>query len=228
MMTAPRDRLAAGATIARHRHAEPYAALVLSGGYEECGSAGRFRARPGDVLIHTAFDAHLDRVGSSGAEVLNIALAAMPAAGKGRIADPDAVACLATISAEQAADELLRQWQAATEAAFEWPDRLAEMLRRDPCLRLDEWAEAHGFAPETLSRGFTRVFGISPSAYRLEARAARAFAGIVGGVRPLAEIALASGFADQAHMTRAVRQLTGHPPGCWRSSPFKTGGRILH
>jgi AraC-like DNA-binding protein len=227
-MGAPRDRLAPGATIARHRHAEPYAALVLSGGYEECGSAGRFRARPGDVLIHAAFDAHLDRIAASGAEVLNLALPALPAAAKGRIADADSIARLATQSATHAAEELLRLWQPAAEPEHDWPDRLAAALRRDPNLRLDDWAEDHHLAPETLSRGFARIFGISPSAYRLEARTARAFAAIAGSLCPLAEIALATGFADQSHMTRAIRRLTGGPPGRWRSNPFKTAGATRH
>ena len=212
----------------RHRHAEAYAAVVLSGAYEECGNAGRFRADPGDVLIHAPFDAHLDRIGPGGAQVLNLALPSLPLAGKGRIADPDAVARLAALSPARAAEELLRQWQPVAEPADDWPDRLARSLRRDPNIRLDDWAAAHNLAPETLSRGFARVFGISPSAYRLESRAARAYSAIAGSLRPLVEIALATGFADQAHMTRAVRRLTGLPPGRWRSSPFKTRAVARH
>jgi hypothetical protein len=33
--------------IPRHRHREPYAALILSGGYEESGNLGRYRVRFG-------------------------------------------------------------------------------------------------------------------------------------------------------------------------------------
>jgi hypothetical protein len=39
---------------------------VLAATYEECGNRGRFRARAGDVLLHRAFDAHLDHIGPKG------------------------------------------------------------------------------------------------------------------------------------------------------------------
>jgi transcriptional regulator GlxA family with amidase domain len=40
---------------------------------------------------------------------------------------------------------------------------------------------------------------------------------------PLARIAAEAGFADQAHMTRALGALTGRCPGHWRrSNKFKT------
>ncbi len=64
----------------RHRHASAYAALVLSGGYEECGTFGRYRVRPGQVLLHRRFDSHLNRFEPSGARLLNLPLAEEPAA----------------------------------------------------------------------------------------------------------------------------------------------------
>ena len=33
---------------------------------------------------------------------------------------------------------------------------------------------------------------------------------------PIAEIALACGFADQSHLTRLFRRTVGRPPGVWR------------
>jgi AraC-like DNA-binding protein len=84
-------------------------------------------------------------------------------------------------------------------------------------------SECHGLTPATVSRGFARVFETSPAAFRAEARALRAFARITAGGRSLAGIAAVAGFADQAHMTRAIRALTGRPPGHWlRSIRFKT------
>ena len=46
-------------TIPRHRHDNAYAAVILSGGYEESGSYGRYRVKAGHVLLHRSFDAHL-------------------------------------------------------------------------------------------------------------------------------------------------------------------------
>jgi hypothetical protein len=39
------------ATIERHQHAHPYAAVVLSGSDEEAGESGRWRVSAGEVLI---------------------------------------------------------------------------------------------------------------------------------------------------------------------------------
>ena len=54
--------LPAAADIARHRHREPYATVVLAGGYEEAGDAGRIAVREGEVLLHGPFSAHRDRI----------------------------------------------------------------------------------------------------------------------------------------------------------------------
>ena len=38
---------------------------------------------------------------------------------------------------------------------------------------------------------------------------------------PLAEIAYATGFADQAHLSRAFRAAHGMPPSAWRRSAWQ-------
>jgi AraC-like DNA-binding protein len=68
----------------------------------------------------------------------------------------------------------------------------------------------------TVSRGFHKVFGISPSAYRAHQRARRAAHLTASSQMRLDDLAQGSGFADQAHMTHAVRSLTGLTPGAWR------------
>jgi AraC-like DNA-binding protein len=79
-------------------------------------------------------------------------------------------------------------------------------------------------APATVSRGFRAVFGTTPVRYRADARARRAWRVITNGRDPLVDVALACGFADQAHMTRGVLGLTGAPPSAWRAASieFKT------
>jgi hypothetical protein len=64
--------------LGRHSHEEAYAAMVLSGSYEEAGDQGRFQAEAGDVVLHDSFEAHLDRFPPSGAVILNVRLAAGP------------------------------------------------------------------------------------------------------------------------------------------------------
>ncbi|MDB5432781.1 MAG: transcriptional regulator, AraC family [Caulobacter sp.] len=215
---AHRQRLTPGMRLARHRHVGAYAALVLSGGYEEAGDAGRRRVQPGDVVLHGPFEAHLDRSGERGAEVLNLALPeGVTPGGFGRLEDADVVARLAERDPAEAARLLIALTRQTAPSPADWPDRLAAALSGSSPLRLEAWARSQGLTPETVSRGFHRVFGVSPSRFGLEARARRAWAAVRATPETLAAIAHEAGFADQAHMTRTVTALTGRPPGAWRS-----------
>ncbi len=217
---AHRQRLTPGMRLARHRHAGAYAAVVLSGGYEEAGDAGRRRVQPGDVVLHGPFEAHLDRSGGQGAEVLNLVLPeGAVLGGFGRLKDVDAVARLAERDPAEAARLLVALTRQAPPIPADWPDLLAAALSASSPLRLETWARSQGLTPETVSRGFRRVFGVSPSRFRLEVRARRAWSAVRATPEALAAIADDAGFADQAHMTRAVTALTGRPPGAWRTTP---------
>jgi AraC-like DNA-binding protein len=212
-------------SVPRHRHTRAYVAVVLSGSYEECGSRGRFQVGPGDVLLHDAFDAHLDRFQERGAQILNLVVAdSGPGFSIGRVGDPDAIARAAELDPNEAGAQLQAQLCEAHTALRDWPDILAADILRDSHCRLDSWARSYGLAAETISRGFRRVFGVTPASFRAEVRARRAFALITRSDAPLVSIAADTGFADQAHMSRATRALTGSPPSWWRrSNPFKTG-----
>jgi AraC-like DNA-binding protein len=220
-----RQHWSANHSVPRHRHSQAYVAVVLAGTYEECGSRGRFRVGPGDVLLHDAFDAHLDRFQNAGAQVLNLVVNALPASFSiGRVADPDAITRVAERDPIEAGEALRAQLCESRGAPQDWPDLLATDLLRDPACRLEIWAQNHCLAAETISRGFGKVFGVTPASFRVEVRARCAFALITGSDATLVSIATATGFADQAHMSRATRALTGWPPSWWRRSiPFKTG-----
>jgi AraC-like DNA-binding protein len=219
------ERRDGGLLQSRHTHAGAYAAVVLAGGYEETGNWGRFRVHAGDVLFHDAFDAHLNRFQARGATILNLALTGHASGFRaGRVYDADAVARAAESDPELAVHVLAAQLREMRPVVDDWADLLATDIVRHPNCRLDRWAEAHGIAPETISRGFGRAYGITPASFRAEIRARRAFRQIVHTMTSLVEIASLLGFADQAHMTRAVRALTGATPSHWRSRSnwFKT------
>ena len=203
--------------IPRHRHTKSYAQLILTGGHHEYGSRGRITARPGDVLMHGAFDAHLNHIFVAGTEVLNLRVPGLVPTGQGfgRVGDPDTIVRAAEI--DQAAAVALLQKQLIPQRSIpqDWPDLLAADILEDPNRRLDDWAEAHNFALETLSRGFGRVFGITPATFRAEVRSRKAFEQIVKGTNLLGQIMKSAGFADQAHMSRAIRSLTGSTPRSW-------------
>lgn len=227
-LPAVQQQLAAQQVLRRHRHADAYAAVVLAGSYEEAGDQGRRLLGPGDVVLHGAFGAHGNRVGTGGARLVNLPLAAGPAAaaeGFARVGDPDALARLAERDLRAAAQALQSALQPLPAALLDWPDLLARDLAQQPGLTLSGWARGHGLAAETLSRGFARVFGVTPRRWRFELKARRALQVPAG--ESLASVALQAGFADQSHLTHAVVAITGHPPGHWRaaSSRDKTGAR---
>lgn len=219
--------LTADGRIERHRHSHAYAALVLSGGYRETGDRGRFEARPGQVLIHGAWESHMNAVSAGGARVLNLPLPEGVDFDAATVADPDAVARAAERDPSEAAAMLVREARPLEIAPSDWPDALARALRDDPDLSLSVWASRMDLAAATVSRGFARAFGTSPRRYRAEQRTLRAIRVLGGGRDPLAGIAAELGFVDQAHMTRAVVGLTGLTPGRFRVKSVQSGTAVL-
>jgi AraC-like DNA-binding protein len=213
-----RQRLTTRTGVQRHRHEESYLALVIDGGYEESGDRGRHHVAAGDVVMHGGFEAHLNRYDRSRSQVLNIALPTWmePEHAVMQISDPDTAVRLAERDPREAAAFLFYAMKPRRMRLADWPDELAAALTVDPNMRLQDWARLRGLADATVSRGFRKVFGISPSAYRAQVRGRQAWRRVVEGAHSLASIAFDSGFSDQAHMTRTIRALTGRPPGQWR------------
>ena len=201
----------------RHRHCAGYMTLIVAGGYDEAGDVGRFRVRPGDLLVHRPFEAHCNAFGRGSAEVVNLPLVDLPRlASLNRIADPDLIARLAERDPAAAA-RLAAATAEPVAGEDDWPDALAAELRsRQDLFPIGLWARQRGLAPASVSRGFRRLFGTSPERYRAEARARLAWARIVRTAEPLAAIACDVGFADQPHMTRCVAAVTGRTPARWR------------
>lgn len=212
----------------RHCHDDAFVAVVLEGGYQEAGDEGRWNVRPGDALIHHAFESHLDRFEAKGARVLVLALPAELAAApvmRGRVPDPDRLVRLAERDAHAASAHFAEMFVAAAPAALDWPDLLADDLRRLAPFALADWAEEKGVRPETLSRGFRAAYGCTPKSYRADVRARAALAAARLGSEPFADIAHRLHFTDQAHMTHAVTRLTGSTPGWWRLRQMDTRQR---
>ena len=214
------------AVLRRHVHRRPYATLVLSGCYEEAGDLGRLQVGAGDVILHDAFEAHLDRFAASGAIVLNLSLSVQHAfrPGLARVEDPDLVVGVAEKSEADAAALILSSSKAMPSGFQDWPDELAADMLQNPFLDLSHWSRERGIAPWSVSRGFAQVFAVSPSAFRARARTRRAWRTIRATDAPLAVIASDCGFSDQSHMTRSVKNMTGKSPHAFRvtANRFKT------
>ena len=97
----------------------------------------------------------------------------------------------------------------------------------DDGVDLAQLAAIAGLSPYHFSRSFRRAFGMPPHAYLLQARVSRARALLRQG-EPVCEVAARLGFADQAHLTRHFRRLTGVTPGRYRdASKNVQDGRVV-
>jgi AraC-like DNA-binding protein len=201
-----------------HIHKRAYAALVLSGCYEEAGDSGRHLVQAGNVVLHEAFEAHLDRIPRLGATVVNVPLPAQYAfrSGVATVDDPDEIVRLVEKGDSEAAALLLWSGEITDPEFQDWPDELAASLTQNASLNFSRWSEVKGISGWDVSRGFAKVFGISPCAFRARARTRQAWRAIRTANTPLSAIAAHFGFADQAHMTRSVKTLTGKCPSVWR------------
>jgi AraC-like DNA-binding protein len=207
MRHAPRE------TLPRHPHEHAFAAVVLSGAYVEAGDTGRHWMEAGDVLLHQAWESHLDRFGRRGAEVLVLEIDDQDAGRlNGRLTDPDALARIAERDPAQAVQRMLADLAPKPPRPADWPDLLARALNDNPNLSLGGWADERGLHLGSVSRGFRQVFGMAPVSYRLIQRTRCAIAAVRTTAEPLSFIAQDCGFADQAHMSRAIRGLAGSTP----------------
>ncbi|MFD9903656.1 AraC family transcriptional regulator [Streptomyces sp. NPDC059063] len=107
-------------------------------------------------------------------------------------------------------------------------DGAATDVRRGPDLARqvlhDRWTEpvtvaelsaAASMPRASLIAAFRQAYGLPPHAYLLRLRANRARRLLLAGQRP-AEVAAATGFSDQAHLTRVFKRYFGVTPGAVR------------
>jgi AraC-like DNA-binding protein len=87
-----------------------------------------------------------------------------------------------------------------------------------------ELEEVTGLDRFALSRHFRAAFATSPHRFLLMRRLQWAKAMIADG-EPLAEVAAATGFADQSHLTRHFKKTFGMAPGAW-SAMIGAGRRV--
>lgn len=220
---------AGGLVIAGHAHDTAKLVILLDGGATE--RSGRDLVEPArcEVLVRPRWSVHANQYHADGARSLLVELDDAPAGVAGALLAP-AVAGLhgrRLIAAFHARrDERPRLARAAIAGALAalreappprtpaWLDRARELLfariARPP--RLVELAREVGVHPVYLAQAFRRRWGIAPLGYVRAHRVFRAIERIAQGA-PLADVALEVGFADQSHMTRAIRRARQAPPG---------------
>lgn len=102
-------------------------------------------------------------------------------------------------------------------------EALDEAQRRWGNVSVAELARRVGVSERSLHRGCLAWAGAAPKPLLRVMRVRRA-ASLVAAATPLAELAADLGFADQAHLSREMRELWGTTPAALRASDFfKTG-----
>ncbi len=215
-----RELIEARTAIPYHLHSFGYLAIVLGGSYVEFSDSGRLQVVEGDVIYHPPFQAHFNRVGPAGARVVNLPLG-LQSGSIGWFGTVQNLSCLlraAQQGRQDVLDYLAECVSIRKPSLVDWEDRLAWDLAHGRVDDLGVWAAERGLRRETLSRGFKRTYGATPVRFRADARTRKTWAQIIGTETSLADLASLHGYADQAHMTRAIRSLTAKAPGAWRTA----------
>jgi AraC family transcriptional regulator len=235
----------AGEHLARHTHDRACVAVLLEGSFD-LGIGGRVHhCPPAAVATEPAGEPHANTMGSTGAHVVVVqpdprreeflrpfaGMLGRPshrhdaglAERASRLArELDGLDDLAPLAAEAAVLEILvrlgRLELGAERVPAPWLLRAQELVHarfRDP-LRVGEVARAVEVHPAHLARSFRRHFRMPLGAYVRKLRLDWAAARLAGSEESLASVALAAGFADQSHLTRAFKRHTGLTPDAYR------------
>jgi len=103
----------------------------------------------------------------------------------------------------------LAQWQLRRVAEY--------MIQRvDDAVPLKELAAQAGLSPSQFRRAFKASMGIPPHRWQTQLRVLQAQELLRESDLSLAEISLATGFAEQSHFSRVFKGLVGVSPGAWQ------------
>jgi len=99
-----------------------------------------------------------------------------------------------------------------------WVNDVKRLLRENYAERvsLEELGERIGIHPASLSRGFRLDEGVTVGEYLSRVRVQQACRLMTTPGTTLAGVAVACGFADQSHLTRVFKAVTGSAPGVFR------------
>ena len=229
-----------------HRHQAAYFCLLVRGSYVEEVDGRTLAYRPFSVGFHSPEISHRDRIGRDGAVFFSIelkprwldrALAHLPPHPEWgpRFVDGDHCALSARLYAlhseasldpetvDAALWELLgclqRERRLREAGRPRWFDACIDLMRAEfgRPLTVLEVAAAVGVHPVHLSREFRRRVGLTLGEYLHKVRVRAACAELLDPDRPLAGIALATGFSDQSHFCRVFKSLVGCSPSRFRA-----------
>lgn len=102
-----------------------------------------------------------------------------------------------------------------------WQVRRVTDFIRENCMRsirLQELADITGLSQSHFSHSFKASTGMAPHDWQMNERMERAKVLLACDAQPLTEVAVETGFSDQAHFTRVFRKHVGTTPARWRKT----------
>jgi len=237
-------RYPARSLMAEHVHEEPSLCILISGAYEENVRGRRDAYLPGNLSFCPAHEPHSQHIGRSGAsklvfrptrsglELLSsharlddapaIRDEAVAKIGRRMVAEMSIDDPFSGIAIDGLSYELVAIFGRSAARRYDTPARwlrdAREYIDAHACepRSLGEIAAAVGCDPVRLSRAFRRAHGHSIGEHQRNLRVAAASELLATGNMPLAEIAQACGFYDQAHLTRSFKAVVGCTPAVFR------------
>jgi AraC-like DNA-binding protein len=104
------------------------------------------------------------------------------------------------------------------EVAFVWRELMASRGHR----RIGDLAAEAGWSRKRLWSRFTAQIGVTPKRAAMIVRLTPAIEALVAGAA-IADVAARCGYADQAHLTRDLRELSGYTPASLYRSRHEVG-----
>lgn len=231
-------------TVTRHTHQDAHFWFVTEGTYISSAAGLDGLCAPPTVIFNPAGTTHRDRFHTRGGRflTLSIAPALVARVGGDRVLAESAVGfrggtlpwlgrrlqdelrnldVLSPLVLEGLALELLAQAARERERgrhSAPWLAAAFDLIHDSYLERLTAQGIAQGLGvhPLAFARAFRKAYGCSPGEMLRRRRVGRAEELLRGRDVPLAEVALASGFADQAQLTRTFLRVTGFTPGRYR------------
>lgn len=235
-----------GTRFRRHEHGSVHVCAVLAGGFVEREPSGWRDVAPGTVRVSGAARHDCD-FGPAGARCLLLELddAPLEVATPRYLARDSRLARLARDLAAAASGptppfdlpgltaeflaQIARRLGGRDGPAPPWLGRVRELLHdADGSVPVATLAREAGVHRVHLARTFRDHFGVPVTLYARQLRLQAARRLLAAGDLPLAGVAARAGFADQSHLTRAMREGWGITPGALLRTlhPYKTGRRI--
>lgn len=244
---------AANLRLPRHVHERPYVCLIRSGTYSERFGRRSRACGPAMVVYHPAGEHHCQEMHDSNVESFNVEIgptwqqrmneigmaADQPVQFQGGKPQEIAVRILDELRHEESDSaasienlfwELLGEIRTSTTpsppgTAPGWLEAVRESVDANlqQTVSLGGIAEEFDVHPVHLAATFRRHFGCSLGEYLRRRRVEMARDLLRNRELPLTQIAIETGFADQSHLTRTFKRLTGMTPGRYRTFlAFKT------